>query len=171
MSLGDESRPSGIRSGIRSGPGRWLVAMQLLSAAGLGWPGEPRWRLRRPVAGLALVSGAVGGALATEGLRFLGRDVTPFVEPLPEARLRTTGPFAISRNPVYVGGLLTAGAIAVLRRRPEPLVAFAVLAAVLHLKVNAEERQLRERFGVAYTEYAARTPRLFGLPRRHSELG
>jgi protein-S-isoprenylcysteine O-methyltransferase Ste14 len=165
MSLGN-SQLSGIRSGIRSGPGRGLVAAQMLSAAGLGWPGGPRWRLRRPAAALALVGGAAGGALAVGGLRFLGREVTPFVEPLPQARLRTAGPFAFSRNPVYTGGLLVAGAVAVLRRRPEPLVAFAALAAVLHLKVNAEERYLQERFGAAYDEYAARTPRLLGFPRK-----
>jgi protein-S-isoprenylcysteine O-methyltransferase Ste14 len=56
-------------------------------------------------------------------------------------------------------------AVALLRRRPEPRVALTVLAAVLHVKAGVEERRLHERFGDAYVEYAARTPRLIGLPR------
>jgi protein-S-isoprenylcysteine O-methyltransferase Ste14 len=142
-----------------------LVVAQVLAAAGLAWPGSARWRLPRPVTALALLGGAAGTGLAAEGLRFLGSDVTPFVEPRPEARLQTAGPYGISRNPVYAGLLAAGAAVAVLRRRPEPMVAFGALAAVLHLKSGVEERRLRDRFGEAYAEYAARTPRLLGLPR------
>ncbi|HEX2807983.1 MAG TPA: isoprenylcysteine carboxylmethyltransferase family protein [Kineosporiaceae bacterium] len=142
-----------------------LLAVQVLAAAGLAWPGGARWRLPRPVGALAVLVGAAGTALAEEGLRFLGRDGTPFVEPRSRARLQTAGPYEISRNPVYAGLLTAAAATAVLRRRPEPLVAFGALALVLHVKAGVEERRLQERFGVAYEEYAARTPRLVGLPR------
>lgn len=143
-----------------------LVLAQVLAAAGLAWPGRPRWRLPAPAAVLAVLTGAAGTALAVEGLRFLGRDVTPFVEPRPGARLQTTGPYAFSRNPVYGGLLLAAAAAAALRRRPEPLVAAGLLGVVFHLKVMAEERRLQERFGDAYTEYRRRTPRLIGPPWR-----
>jgi protein-S-isoprenylcysteine O-methyltransferase Ste14 len=143
-----------------------LVAAQLLSIAALGWPGPARWRLPWPVTLGALTVGAAGTVLMEEGLRFLGRDVTPFVDPRPSAALQTAGPYAWSRNPVYAGMLVTGAAAAVLRRRPEPLIALAALSAALHLKVGAEERRLRERFGVAYEEYAARTPRLIGAPSR-----
>jgi protein-S-isoprenylcysteine O-methyltransferase Ste14 len=141
-----------------------LVAAQFLAAAGLAWPGAPAWRLPRPAAALVVLVGAGGTALAEEGLRFLGRDLTPFVEPRSQARLQTAGPYEISRNPVYAGLLAAAAAAAVLRRRPEPLVAFAALTVVLHVKAGVEERRLQERFGVEYEEYAARTPRLVGLP-------
>jgi protein-S-isoprenylcysteine O-methyltransferase Ste14 len=142
-----------------------LVAAQLLAALGLAWPGRARWRLPRPVAAVAVLVGAAGTALAEEGLRFLGQDLTPFVEPRAQARLQTAGPYEISRNPVYAGLLAAAAATAVLRRRAEPLAAFALLAAALYVKAGVEERLLEERFGVAYEEYAARTPRLVGLPR------
>jgi protein-S-isoprenylcysteine O-methyltransferase Ste14 len=142
-----------------------LIAAQFVAAAGLAWPGGRRWRLPLPVSALAVLVGAAGTALAEEGLRFLGRDVTPFVEPRGQARLQTAGPYEISRHPVYAGLLAAAAGAAVLRRRPEPLVAFAALAVVLHVKAGVEERRLQERFGVAYQEYAARTPRLVGLPR------
>lgn len=145
--------------------GQALLAAQGVAMAGLAWPGHPRWALPRPVAALAALVGLAGATVAEEGVRFLGRDLTPFVEPGEDARLYTTGPFSASRHPVYAGGLLLGAALAVLRRRPEPLAAFALLAGVLHLKANVEERHLRERFGVAYVEYAAATPRLFGVPR------
>jgi len=141
-----------------------LVAAQVLTAAGVAWPGRGRWRLPRPVTVLAVGVGAAGSAFAAEGLRFLGTDVTPSVEPPAGARLRTAGPYSVSRHPVYLGGLVAAGAAAVLRRRPEPLVSFGLLAAVLHVKAGLEERRLAARFGVAYEEYRQRTPRLLGRP-------
>jgi protein-S-isoprenylcysteine O-methyltransferase Ste14 len=150
------------RSRVR---GDALVIAQTLATAGIAWPGRPRWRLPPPAAALALLVGAAGTALAEEGLRFLGRDITPFVEPRASARLQTAGPYGMSRNPIYAGLLAASAAAAVLRRRPEPLVAVAALAAVLHVKSGIEEQRLEERFGVAYQEYAARTPRLVGLPR------
>jgi protein-S-isoprenylcysteine O-methyltransferase Ste14 len=116
-------------------------------------------------AAAALVA-AAGSALAAQGARDLGRDLTPFVEPRAGAGLRTTGAYAASRHPVYAGLLSGSAALAVLRRRPEPLAAVAVLAAVLHRKAAVEEGRLRARFGPAYDEYAARTPRLLGVPRR-----
>lgn len=143
------------------------MAAQALALAAVGWPGAPRWRLPRPVTVLAGAVGAAGTALMAEGLRFLGGDLTPSVEPRRGARLRTTGPYAVSRNPVYAGLLTAAAAAAVLRRRPEPVLGWAALAAVLHVKVLREEERLRERFGVEYEEYAARTPRLLALPHLH----
>jgi len=147
------------------GDGGVLVAAQVLAVAALAWPGPPRWRLPRGVRPLAVVAGAVGTALTEEGLRFLGRDVTAFPEPRAGARLQTTGPYAHSRHPVYAGLLVAATATAVLRRRPEPLVALAALAGVLHVKTGREERLLARRFGLAWEEYAASTPRLPALPR------
>lgn len=146
-------------------PAAALVVAQTLTAAGLAWPGRARWSLPRSVSLLALAVGAAGTALAGEGLRQLGRDLTPFVDPRPGASLRTTGAYRISRNPIYAGLLAAGAAAAVLRRRPEPLVAFAALAAVLHVKSGVEEGRLRERFGAVYEEYAARTPRLLGPVR------
>jgi protein-S-isoprenylcysteine O-methyltransferase Ste14 len=142
-----------------------LVVGQVLAGLGLLWPGRPRWRLPLPATVGCLALGAAGAALMEEGARFLGRDLTPSVEPRSGARLQTAGPYEISRNPVYAGLLLGSAAVAVLRRRPEPLFAFAALAAVLHVKTGVEEQRLRARFGEAYATYAARTPRLLGLPR------
>jgi protein-S-isoprenylcysteine O-methyltransferase Ste14 len=117
-----------------------------------------------PVTAAAAGLVAAGGVLAEEGLRALGSDISPFVEPKEGSSLRTGGAYEISRNPVYAGMLAAAAGLAVLRRRSEPLAAAAALAVVLHVKTGIEERRLRERFGEEYDAYARRTPRLLGLP-------
>ncbi len=152
-------------------PSDVLVPVQLvaLGAAAL-WPGRARWSLPGPVSVGADLVAAGGVGLVAAGALSLGRDLTPFVTPRDGASLRTGGSYAISRNPIYAGLLLLAGGVAVRRRRPEPLAAFAVLATALHVKTGAEEERLRERFGADYEAYAARVPRMIGLPGRFRAL-
>jgi hypothetical protein len=71
-----------------------------------------------------------------------------------------TGPFAVVRNPLYLGNIalwtgfaLTAGALWL-----APLVV-VVLAAVYHAIVRWEEGLLETRLGDAYREYCVRVPR------------
>ncbi len=137
-----------------------LVAAQLTALAGLARPGRPRWPLPALVRLGASAAVAVGAALAVASGARLGGDLTPRVDPPAGARLRTDGPYALVRHPLYAGLLAAAAGVAVLRRRPEPLVALGVLSGVLHLKAGTEERRLEARFGAAYRDYAARTPRL-----------
>jgi protein-S-isoprenylcysteine O-methyltransferase Ste14 len=141
-----------------------LVVAQSVAGAALLWPGRARWRLPRAVTAGCLAAAAAGAVLTEEGVRTLGRDLTPFVTPREGAGLATDGAFRLSRNPVYAGLLVAGGSLAVLRRRPEPLLAFAALAAVFHVKVGVEEKRLRARFGAEYDAYAARTPKLLGVP-------
>ncbi len=143
-----------------------LVAAQFGSAAVIGWSGPPGWRLPRAVSAVAAGCVGVGAGFAMTAMAHLGRDLRPAVEPKQGSSLRTTGAFRVSRHPVYAGLLLASTGAAVLRRRPEPLLGLAVLAGVLHVKTAEEERRLAARFGRAYAEYAARTPRLIGLPGR-----
>ena len=133
--------------------------------AALLWHGPARV----PVPGAVRVGGLAltlaGAAFSLAGVRALGRDLTPFVDPRPGAGLRTDGVYACSRNPVYAGLLAGAAGWVAVRGRPEPAVALAVLAAVLHVKTGLEEERLRERFGADYERYAERTPRLLGVRR------
>jgi protein-S-isoprenylcysteine O-methyltransferase Ste14 len=155
----------------RSGPvdrSDLLVVAQLAALAGVAWPGRARWALPGAVragAGAVLAAGLV---LATASGARLGEGLTPRVAPPEDAALRTDGPYAVSRHPLYAGLLAAATGAAVLRRRPEPLVALAALSTVLHVKAGAEERALRTRFGPAYDAYAAGTPRLLPVPTLRS---
>ena len=47
-----------------------------------------------------------GAAVAVWGARALGRSLTPGTEPLPDAPLVTTGPYAHVRHPIYTGVVL-----------------------------------------------------------------
>ncbi len=154
----------------RPDPSDLLVAAQLTSLAAIAWPGRARWGLPgvvRAGAG-ALVLG--GAALAAASGARLGDGLTPRVEPPAGSALRTDGPYALARHPLYAGLLAAATGAAVLRRRPEPLAALVALSGVLHVKAAAEERRLRARHGAAYEVYAARTPRLVPLGALRSRV-
>jgi protein-S-isoprenylcysteine O-methyltransferase Ste14 len=147
-------------------PSDAVVAVQFTALAGLLWPGRGRWGLPRPARRVAQGAVVAGTAASLLGLVHLGRDLTVRVRPRTGSTLHTSGAYAVTRNPVYAGLLLSSAGFAALRRRQEPLIAFFVLSGVLHIKALLEERQLRATFGAAYGDYAARVPRLFGMPRR-----
>ena len=74
--------------------------------------------------------------------------------------LVSSGPFAVVRNPLYVGNILLWAGFAISAN----LVWFAPVAIVLlaleyHAIVRWEEGLLAERIGDPYTEYVARVPR------------
>ncbi len=145
--------------------GQALVVAQFACLAGLCWPGRPRWSLPAFLMATTGVGVGIGAGLAGSAAMQLGADLHPAVQPKEGALLRTDGPYAFSRNPLYVGLMIAAMNVAVLRRRPEPLLCAAALGGVLFAKVVAEEQRLREHFGAGYADYVARTPRLLGLPQ------
>jgi protein-S-isoprenylcysteine O-methyltransferase Ste14 len=84
-------------------------------------------------------------------------------------RLVIAGPYAISRNPMYVGwGLLHLG-IATVVGSVWTLATFPPAAVVLHWQVLREEQQLRQRFGEDFRRRCATVPRYARLRRGHPE--
>lgn len=74
--------------------------------------------------------------------------------------LVTTGPFSVSRNPIYLGNTLLVAGAAPAFDNPWFLPAALVAAwAVGRLAIAREESHLAARFGDGWREYAARTPR------------
>ena len=79
------------------------------------------------------------------------------------AEVTMTGPYAFTRNPLYLGSMLIAFGFALAARSLWIGIALAVLFAVIYIPViRSEEEYLRSQFA-AYVEYAARVPRL--IPR------
>jgi protein-S-isoprenylcysteine O-methyltransferase Ste14 len=79
------------------------------------------------------------------------------------AELTMTGPYAYTRNPLYLGSMLIAFGFAFASRGIWIAVALAVLFAVIYVPViRGEEQFLRSKFP-GFNEYASRVPRL--LPR------
>jgi protein-S-isoprenylcysteine O-methyltransferase Ste14 len=78
----------------------------------------------------------------------------------PVARLVTSGPFRISRNPMYTGLTVAYVGAALWAGTWWPLpFAPLVAAAVLKLVIEPEEAYLTERFGAGFTRYRDRVRR------------
>lgn len=88
-----------------------------------------------------------------------GTAIDPFEE---TTAFIETGPFAYTRNPLYLGLTLVYCGIAFAARRTLPL---ALLPAVLWIMntgvIEREERYLERKFGDAYRDYRRRVPRWF----------
>ena len=84
---------------------------------------------------------------------------------LPPPSLNQGGPYQFTRNPIMIGDLLvlTGATLAA----ASPLLALYTIAcfyAIDRYLRDVEEAELRELFGAAYEEYAARVPRWLPSP-------
>jgi protein-S-isoprenylcysteine O-methyltransferase Ste14 len=79
------------------------------------------------------------------------------------AELTLTGPYAYTRNPLYLGSMMIAFGFAAAAASWVILILLSTLFAVIYIPtIQSEEGYLREHFG-GFDEYAAKVPRL--LPR------
>jgi protein-S-isoprenylcysteine O-methyltransferase Ste14 len=74
-------------------------------------------------------------------------------------RLVTSGPYAVSRNPMYVGWALLHVGAGMSARSGWMLVAFPLAAARVHHQILQEERELGEKFPAEYARYRGEVPR------------
>src|SRR5437868_770432 len=138
-----------------------LVALPLL------WnrrgPASPLWT----VAGLLLC--ACGQALRAWVLGQVPDGTSGQNEKLIAESLNTRGPYALTRNPLYLGNLgITLGLCLVAHDLWLLCIVAALFAVQYRAIIAAEERFLRDRFGAAYEEWSARVPRFW--PRlRHPD--
>jgi protein-S-isoprenylcysteine O-methyltransferase Ste14 len=74
--------------------------------------------------------------------------------------LATGGPYALTRNPLYLGTLLVAAGLVVAAREPLLALLFAAAFGLVYLPaIELEEQHLRKLFP-EYAGYAQRVPRL-----------
>jgi protein-S-isoprenylcysteine O-methyltransferase Ste14 len=114
------------------------------------WLAHPRWG-----------SLAFGGMIALAGvaLRALASGHIS-----KDSELTTSGPYAYTRNPLYLGSLIIAAGFAVAALSPWVVVAIVILFFAIYVPViRAEEEFLRSRFP-QFDAYARQVPRL--VPRR-----
>lgn len=70
------------------------------------------------------------------------------------AAIVTTGPFAFSRNPIYLGDLAIFASLMLALETVAGLVLLPVFALTLnHLFIRSEEQRLAARFGADYARY------------------
>src|SRR5437899_3055907 len=131
-----------------------IVAIPLLLRSRGG--GGPVWT----GAGIALC--AAGQAVRAWVLGQVPDGTSGQNERLIATELNTSGPYARTRNPLYLGNFLITLGVCLVAHDPILLGLVAVLfAAQYRAIVAAEEGFLRTRFGPVFDEYCARVPRFW----------
>ena len=132
----------------------------LLALAGLHFllP-ELRW-LERPatyVGGLFVLVGLILALASSELFRRSGTTIKPFE---PSTALVTSGPFRLSRNPMYLGMVLVLLGLAMLAGTVWPLPVIPLFIWLITRRFIVHEEQMMEQvFGDDYREYRRRTRR------------
>ena len=135
---------------------KWALGLALLAAVALAfvtttWWGEGHFHELLEAVGLGAVALSIVGR-AWCSLYIGGRK---------KAEIVSTGPYSISRNPLYLFSYV--GAFGVGAQTGSIVLAglFVVIALlVFHFTIAREEAWLSAQFGAAYDAYRARTPRL-----------
>lgn len=124
---------------------RWRVRLGYPLALVYGWLADPT------PAGIA-----IGGAVALAGLLIRGAAAGHLRK---HEALATSGPYAYTRNPLYVGSaLLAAGFLFAGHSWVAAALIVAYFALFYSGVMRREEQELRARYGAAFEDYAARVP-------------
>lgn len=111
------------------------------------WLARPTWRFLA-LGAVLVVPGLLIRALASGHVR-------------KNEALATSGPYAYTRNPLYLGSLLIGIGFAVASRSWWVGIALVVMFFAIYVPViRAEEKFLREKF-LEFEDYARRVPRMF----------
>lgn len=149
-----------------------MILFFALSVAGLAMVRDallgPDLGLRWPLLGLGGVLCAAAGFIGWKRRKHLTMRVlagVPEVETDVDKRghLLVEGPYAVIRHPRYVEIVLASFGYAAIANYLGCWILAILTVPVIHLIVILEERELIDRFGDAYRQYAARVPRY--LPR------
>jgi protein-S-isoprenylcysteine O-methyltransferase Ste14 len=118
------------------------------------WLARPTWRFIA-LGALLIVPGLLIRALASGHVR-------------KNEALATSGPYAYTRNPLYLGSLLIGAGFAVAARSWWVGVALVVMFFAIYVPViRDEETFLRQKFP-EFEDYARRVPRMFPKITSHS---
>ena len=136
---------------------RWRVRLGYVLALAIFWLARPN---SRTIAWGGLV-GLLGLMLRSCAAGHLRK----------QESLTTTGPYAYTRNPLYLGSSILAVGLAIAARSwPVTILLAVYFPAFYGMVMRQEEKELRAQFGAAFDEYAQRVP-LF-LPRsRPARIG
>jgi protein-S-isoprenylcysteine O-methyltransferase Ste14 len=98
-------------------------------------------------------------------IQTLGKQWTYEARVIKGHELITGGPYAIVRNPIYLGmfGLMVSIGL-VFATWWALLIAVVLFLIGNQIRIRAEERLLRETFGSQFDDYARRVPAFFPRP-------
>lgn len=126
-----------------------------------GWPAVRVGAVQEAIGWILFVG---GWALVLAALLRLGVRRSHGLE---VAGLRQTGLYGLSRNPQAVAFLIAMAGYLILWPTWRNVGVVAVVAALSHLMIRAEEAHLREVFGPEYGRYSQRVPRYVGRINRY----
>lgn len=137
-----------------------------IAAIGLARERPLRRRLPTGVRALGAAALAAGLGLDVAAMATMRRHRANILPHRPATALVTSGPFALTRNPIYLGNTLALAGAGLLSSNPWlPLGAALAARAVADLAIVPEERHMAARFGEDWTAYARRVPRWLGVSR------
>lgn len=136
--------------------GAVITAVALQVALPLSFPAS----LKAPLALLGLFCLAAGVGIDIAAIRALNRARTTVRPTRAASALVTEGPYARSRNPIYLGNTFALVGLALVFDVPWFLAAAPVAALLVQeLAIKREERHLAARFGSEWADYASRVRR------------
>jgi len=123
---------------------------------------RPRGPAASAVRGAGLLTVTAGAALMTWALAAHCQAAPrgwPLASRLTPAYLLRSGPYRLSRNPMYAGEAIVWLGWALYYRRPAVWAGLAIQCAAFAAITRWEERRLLARFAGGYREYLAEVPR------------
>lgn len=155
----DQAGPD--QAGVRFPPplvfvGFLLAGLAIEAALGRwGYRIAPEWRILG--GGALVVFGIALVALAAGRFRNVGTNPEPWK---PSTAIVATGPYAITRNPMYLAMSIAYTGLAFAFDSVAALLLLPIAVLIIRTQVIArEERYLEAKFGDAYRDYKASVPR------------
>lgn len=138
--------------------GYWLSIFVSYMFAGKNTP------LRLPnffyYAGIVLMVGGI--ILRVYSVFTLKKAFTLSVQTTKDQHLIKTGPYKLIRNPAYTGSIISLLGIAfALRGAFAPIPVLIICIICYNVRINVEEKALREQFKSEFDDYCSHTYRLF----------
>lgn len=139
-------------------PPVWTL-FYLLAAGAVSAVYKTSVHLKSLPVGITLIVLSLGLAISAVVLfRRLGTEINPTSE--SNARLATTGPFRLTRNPMYVALVVQSIGIALcVGALPMFVVPLLVFATCNGVHIPFEEAKMRRQFGAEFDAYTQRTRR------------
>jgi protein-S-isoprenylcysteine O-methyltransferase Ste14 len=156
----DGYRFRGALQMLKLPPPVWTLAYILIAVGVsylLGWPRVPGL----PLAWLDVVLIVLGIGLSVTSAMLFRREGAEINPTSPTNRkLVTSGPFRLTRNPMYLGLVLATLGIALwVGAWPTLLAPIALFATANWVHIPFEEEKMRRQFGAAFDAYASKTRR------------
>ena len=145
---------------LRLPPPVWALAYTLIAIGAsylIGWPRVPGLPLVWP--GVVLVVLGIGLSVTAAMLfRREGTEINP--TSTANRKLVTSGPFRLTRNPMYLGLVLVTLGIALwIGAWPMLLARVAIFATANWAHIAFEEEKMRRQFGATFDVYVSNTRR------------